>query len=118
MIDYSVYLMANPMDAEAPEKAYGKAQMKESMTFDKFVKHILSSKGADSLAEFTAANITGINVIFTPGSDFADLMSRAQFNPVASRVAQAATLKAEKAGEATVNLEAAKRKPAASEPGV
>ncbi len=35
MIDYSVYLMANPMDAEAPEKAYGKAQMKESMTFDK-----------------------------------------------------------------------------------
>lgn len=162
MIDYSVYLMANPMDAEAPEKAYGKAQMKESMTFDKFVKHIadhngvfsrgtvqgvvldmceclvemllngnkvqlgalgdfwisLSSKGADSLAEFTAANITGINVIFTPGTDFADLVSRAQFNPVASRVAQAAVLKAEKAGEATVDLEAAKRKPAASEPGV
>ena len=161
MIDYSVYLMANPMDAEAPEKAYGKAQMKESMTFDKFVKHIadhngvfsrgtvqgvvldmceclvemllngnkvqlgalgdfwisLSSKGADSLAEFTTANITGINVIFTSGSDFADLMSRAQFNPVASRVAQAATLKAEKAGEATVNLEAAKRKPSASDAG-
>ena len=161
MIDYSVYLMANPMDAEAPEKAYGKAQMKESMTFDKFVKHIadhngvfargtvqgvvldmceclvemllngnkvqlgalgdfwisLSSKGADSLAEFTTANITGINVIFTPGSDFADLVSRAQFNPVASRVAQAATLKAEKAGEATVNLEAAKRKPSASDAG-
>ena len=161
MIDYSVYLMANPMDAEAPEKAYGKAQMKESMTFGKFVKHIadhngvfsrgtvqgvvldmceclvemllngnkvqlgalgdfwisLSSKGADSLAEFTTANITGINVIFTPGSDFADLVSRAQFNPVASRVAQAATLKAEKAGEATVNLEAAKRKPSASDAG-
>ena len=152
MIDYSVYLMANPMDAEAPEKAYGKAQMKESMTFDKFVKHIADHngvfsrgtvqgvvldmceclvemllngnkvqlgalKGADSLAEFTTANITGINVIFTPGSDFADLMSRAQFNPVASRVAQAATLKAEKAGEATVNLEAAKRKPSASDAG-
>ena len=151
MIDYSVYLTGNPMDEEAPEKAYARAQMKESMTFDKFVKHIadhngvfsreclvemllngnkvqlgalgdfwisLSSKAADSLADFTAANITGINVIFTPGSDFADLISRAQFNPVASRVAQAATLKAEKAGEATVDLEAAKRKPAASEPGV
>ena len=69
----------------------------------------LSSKGAATMEEFTAANITGINVIFTPGSDFADLFSRAQFNPVASRIAQAAILKAEKAGEATVNLEAAKR---------
>ena len=57
--------------------------------------------------------------IFTPGSDFDDLINRAQFNPVASRIAQAATLKAEKAGEATVDLEAAKRKPSGSEePGV
>ncbi len=163
MIDYSVYMMTNPMDEEVPSKAYGKAQMSELMTFDKFVKHIadhngafsrgtvqgvvldmceclvemllngnkvqlgalgdfwisLSSKGADSLADFTAANITGINVIFTPGSDFDDLINRAQFNPVASRIAQAATLKAEKAGEATVDLEAAKRKPSGSEePGV
>ena len=37
MIDYSVYLTGNPMDEEAPEKAYARAQMKESMTFDKFV---------------------------------------------------------------------------------
>ena len=146
MIDYSVYLTGNPMDEEAPEKAYARAQMKESMTFDKFVKHIADHNGVFSRGtvqgvvldmceclvemllngnkvqlgalEFTAANITGINVIFTPGSDFADLVSRAQFNPVASRVAQAATLKAEKAGEATVDLEAAKRKPVASEPGV
>ena len=70
----------------------------------------LSSKGAVDVSGFTAANITGINVIFTPGSDFDDLVKRAQFNPVASRLAQQATLKAEKNGEATVDLEAAKNK--------
>ena len=77
----------------------------------------LTSKGADSISEFTAANITGINVIFTPGSDFDDLVKRAQFNPVASRLAQQATLKAEKNGESTVDLEAAKNKQPAS-PGI
>ena len=50
MIDYSVYMMTNPMDEEAPSKAYGKAQMSELMTFDKFVKHI-----ADTTGRFRAA---------------------------------------------------------------
>lgn len=162
MINYSVYMMRNPLDEEASEKAYARAQMSESMTFDKFVKHIadhngvysrgtvqgvvldmceclvemllngnkvqlgalgdfwisLSSAGAETMEAFTAANITDINVIFTPGTDFEGLIGKAQFNPVASRLAQAATLKAEKSGETTVDLEAAKRKPAASEPGV
>ena len=48
MIDYSVYLTGNPMDEEAPEKAYARAQMKESMTFDKFVKHIADHNGVFS----------------------------------------------------------------------
>ena len=146
MIDYSVYLTGNPMDEMAPEKAYARAQMSESMTFDKFVKHIadhngvqgvildmceclvemllegkkvqlgalgdffisLNSVGAESLKAFTAANIKSINVVFTPGADFDGLLEKAKFNPVASRTAQAATLKAEKEGLSTVDLEAAK----------
>ena len=32
MIDYSVYLTGNPLDEMAPEKAYARAQMSESMT--------------------------------------------------------------------------------------
>ena len=68
----------------------------------------LSSEGADSMKEFTAAKIKAVNIIFTPGDDFDNLVGRATFNPVASRVAQAATLKAEKAGETTVDLAAAK----------
>ena len=176
MIDYSVYMTPNPMDDAAAPMAYGRAQMRESMTFDKFVKHIaehngvfsrgtvqgvildmceclvemlldgkkvqdmceclvemlldgkkvqlgalgdffisLSTTPAESLDAFTAANIKGINVVFTPGADFEGMRDKAVFNPVASRLAQAATLKAEKSGSTIVDLEAAKQKPAASE---
>ena len=66
---------------------------------------------AETLASFTAANIKEVNILFTPGEDFENLRSRAEFNPVASRIAQKATLKADKSGETTVDLEAAKRKP-------
>ena len=48
MIDYSVYLTKNPMDEDAPAMAYGRAQMRESMTFDKFVKHIAEHNGVFS----------------------------------------------------------------------
>lgn len=70
----------------------------------------LTSTGAENCRKFTAANITGVRILFTPGVDFENLISRAEFNPVASRTAQAATLKAEKAGEGTVDLAGAKSK--------
>ena len=152
MIDYSVYMQSNPLDETAAPKAYAKAQMRELMTFDKFIKHIashnggfsrgmvkgivsdtcsciveqllegkkvqfgelgsfwisLSCTGAESMEDFTAANITGVNIVFTPGDDFANLVHDAEFNVVASRIAQAATLKTEKAGGTTVHLEAAR----------
>lgn len=69
----------------------------------------ISSEGAESVEKFTAKNIKAVNILFAPGDDFENLIGRAEFNPVASRAAQIATLKAEKAGEATVDLEAAKR---------
>lgn len=68
----------------------------------------ISSEGAESVEKFTAKNIKAVNILFAPGDDFENLIGRAEFNPVASRIAQKATLKAEKAGEATVDLEAAK----------
>lgn len=70
----------------------------------------VSSKGAESLEAFTSKNIKAVNIVFSPGSDFENLINKAEFNPVASRVAQAATLKAEKAGETSVDLAAAKTK--------
>lgn len=70
----------------------------------------INSEGAESIDKFTSKNIKEVRIIFTPGADFENLIDRAEFNPVASRIAQKATLKAEKAGEATVDLEAAKNK--------
>lgn len=152
MIDFSVYLQPNPMDETAAPKAYAKAQMRELMTFGKFVDHItkhngvytrgtvrgvvidmceclveqllegkkiqmgelgsfwvsLTSEGAESMEKFSSSNIKAVNIIFTPGTDFENLIGKAEFNLVASRVAQAATLKTEKAGGDTVDLAAAK----------
>ena len=70
----------------------------------------ISSLGAESIDKFSAKNIKSVNILFAPGVDFENLVNRAEFNLVPSRVAQAATLKAEKAGESTVDLAAAKNK--------
>ena len=70
----------------------------------------LNSQGAESLKTFTADNIKKINIVFTPDAELENLIDDAVFDLVASRAAQAATLKAEKAGEGTVDLEAAKKK--------
>ena len=69
----------------------------------------------ENVKKFTETNITAVNIVFTPGEDFQNLRSRAAFNPVASRIAQAATLKAEKAGQGTVDLDAAKGKTPAAD---
>lgn len=68
----------------------------------------LSSDGAESCEAFSAKNITGVNIIFTPGEDFENLLSRASFNPVPSRSLQNAALKAEKKGEKTIDIDAVK----------
>ena len=64
----------------------------------------LTSKGAETADKFSAQNITGENVEWTPGMEFKDLLADAEFNLVASRNAQAALLKAIKAGQTTVDI--------------
>ena len=76
----------------------------------------LTSIGAENCEAFTSKNITGVNIVFTPGVDFQNLINNAEFNLVASRIAQAATLKAEKKMLDTVDLAAAKNKGTSSEP--
>lgn len=72
----------------------------------------ISSEGAESCETFTSKNITAVNIIFTPGTDFENLIGRAAFNPVASRSLQTAALKAEKKGENVIDIEAVKKGPA------
>lgn len=160
MINYSIYMKANPIHPEQPEKAYAKNQVSEVWSLEKFAKHIsdhngvysrgtvkgvicdmceclveqllngvkiqlgelgtfgisISSEGAESVEKFTSKNIKAVNILFSPGEDFENLLNRAEFNLVASRLAQAATLKAEKNGEDTVDLAAAKNKGTSSSP--
>ena len=64
----------------------------------------LTSKGAETAKAFTTQNITGVNVVWDCGQEFKNLLADAEFNLVASRSAQAAVLKAVKAGETVVDL--------------
>ena len=68
----------------------------------------ITCEPAESLAQFTSKNIKAVNILFDPGEDFENLVSRAEFKQVASRAAQIATLKAEKSGETIVDLAAIK----------
>ena len=62
------------------------------------------SRGADSAEVFTATNITGVNIQFVPGDDLKKIFNGMSFNPVPSRASVRAVLRAEKAGETTVDL--------------
>ena len=64
----------------------------------------ITSKGALTAKDFTAANITGVNIQFVPGEDLQTLFQNLEFNPVASRTAQAALLRAQKNGDTIVDL--------------
>lgn len=64
----------------------------------------LTSNGAESAEKFSAANITSIVVQWDCGPEFKNLLNDAEFNLVASRAAQAAVIKAIKAGQDIVDL--------------
>ena len=64
----------------------------------------LQSKGAETADKFSAQNITAVNVMWDCGQEFKNLLADAEFNLVASRSAQAAVLKAIKAGNTVVDL--------------
>ena len=64
----------------------------------------LTCDPAPSLKEFSTDNIKVVNLLFTPGADFENLRSKAEFNLVASRAVQNASIKALKEGADVVDL--------------
>ena len=68
----------------------------------------ITSRGALTAEEFTADNITGVNIQFVPGEDLKTVFQGMEFNLVASRYAQAALLRAQKKGETTVDISKSK----------
>lgn len=62
----------------------------------------VSSEGAVSAEKFTSDNITGVSIQFVPGEELKNVFTGLEFTPVATRAAQKAILKAEKAGQKSV----------------
>jgi predicted histone-like DNA-binding protein len=69
----------------------------------KFRLQILS-QGAETLADFTSENIQGVNIQYIPGEDLKNIFAGLEFQPVASRKAQSAALRAEKEGKDVAEL--------------
>lgn len=64
----------------------------------------ITSRGAVAADKFTAANITGVNIQYVPGEDLQNVFAGMEFNPVPTRAATRALLKAQKAGQTTVDI--------------
>lgn len=64
----------------------------------------VTSKGAETAEAFTANHITGVNIQFVPGEDLKNIFQGMEFTPVPTRAAVRAVLKAQKAGETTVDI--------------
>ena len=64
----------------------------------------ITSRGAETAEKFSAANITGVNIQFIPGEDLKNIFAGMEFSPVPTRAATRAVIKAQKAGQTTVDI--------------
>ena len=71
----------------------------------------IASIGTEKLTDLTAAHITGVNIQYVPGEDLKTIFGTLEFQPVASRAAQAAALRAEKEGKTVADLLKSKNEP-------
>ena len=76
----------------------------------------LNLETLDEMASFVGkgeevAHITGVNIQYVPGEDLKTIFGTLEFQPVASRAAQAAALRAEKEGKTVADLLKSKNEP-------
>ena len=64
----------------------------------------INSGGAPSADLFTSDYIKGVNIQFVPGEELQVIFQGLKFNLVPTRAAQAAVIKAQKAGKTTVDI--------------
>jgi hypothetical protein len=149
MVNYSIVMRNNPMDADAAKKAYASAQYAEVMDINRFAEPIAShgcvykradivailtmavdcmreqllagqkiqlgdlgdfsisinSIGAESSAAYNPAiHAKKLNVNWSAGTRFRNLLVDAVFNLVATRKAARLVVKAQKAGKTNADL--------------
>ena len=131
-LNYSVSLRPNPLDKDAAPKAYATSQINGELTLKQLSKRVSSQttvSRADVVAVLTAtvdnlleALTEGKQVIEdkrihialkdnVPGEDLKTIFGTLEFQPVASRAAQAAALRAEKEGKTVADLLKSKNEP-------
>ena len=137
-LNYSVSLRPNPLDKDAAPKAYATSQINGELTLKQLSKRVSSQttvSRADVVAVLTATvdnllealtegkqvdfgelgkfrlQITGVNIQYVPGEDLKTIFGTLEFQPVASRAAQAAALRAEKEGKTVADLLKSKNEP-------
>ena len=117
-LNYSVALRPNPLKKDEPAKAYATAQVNGELSLKQLSRRVsmqttvsradvvavLISTVENLLEKFTSTNITGVNIQYIPGEDLKNIFAGLEFQPVASRKAQQAVLRAEKAGETSVDI--------------
>ena len=124
-LNYSIAMMGNPLKKEEPKKAYAKAQTNGELSLKELSTLIASkckigrasnfgdlgafrlqinSGGAPSADLFTSDYIKGVNIQFVPGEELQVIFQGLKFNLVPTRAAQAAVIKAQKAGKTTVDI--------------
>ncbi|MBQ7496209.1 MAG: hypothetical protein IJT75_10790 [Bacteroidaceae bacterium] len=150
MIDYSLAMMANPMNENDPQRAYAFLQSRATLAIDEIADHMVQhgcqydrgdiiaiivklvscakelmldgyriqlgdlgifyltckSKGAQTMEDFTRANITSINVRFDASAQFADMVQKASLHKAPTRKALAATLEAQLKGQTSADWSA------------
>ena len=124
-------MMGNPLKKEEPKKAYAKAQTNGELSL-KELSTLIASKCTVHQADVSAVliattecmleglkagkqvdfgelgafrlHIKGVNIQFVPGEELQVIFQGLKFNLVPTRAAQAAVIKAQKAGKTTVDI--------------
>lgn len=105
-INYSIAMLGNPIDEDAPKKAYAKSQYTNILTLDKFAGHIASHGSKYNRADIYAVLMQTVDCMremLLEGKRI-EMGDLGVFNLVPSRRAARILLKSIKAGETTVDL--------------
>lgn len=125
-LNYSIAMLKNPQNQDESAKAYAKSQITRELSLKELsrrvaaqttasradvaaviiatVENMIDGRGAETAEKFTATNITGVNIQFIPGEDLKNIFSGLEFSPVPTRAATRLLLKAQKAGQTTVDF--------------
>ena len=85
-LNYSIAMLKNPQNQDESAKAYAKSQITRELPLKELSRRV------------------AVNIQFIPGEDLKTIFSGLEFSPVPTRAATRLLLKAQKAGQTTVDF--------------